>query len=122
MNGRFSTAGLARISARRPWIVLSAWLALLIFAGVASTGLGDAFSTDANFTGKPESIRADDLLAQRLRAGQGEPLPETFAPVTTYYDAVAAGDPAAAGLISADRGTTLIPVTFAHGFDTEAYT
>jgi RND superfamily putative drug exporter len=153
MTGLFSTAGLARISARRPWIVVSAWVVLLVLAGVASTGLGDAFSTEGNFTGKPESVRADDLLAQRLRGGQGDPLTETilirsetltvddaafravvertaadlralpdaFAPVTTYYDAVAAGDPAAAGLVSADRGTTLIPVTFAHGFDVDAY-
>jgi RND superfamily putative drug exporter len=149
-----STAGLARISARRPWLVVAAWVVLLVLAGVAATGIGDAFSTEGNFTGKPESVRADDLLAQRMRGGQGDPLTETilvrsetltvddaafravvertaadlraqpdvFAPVTTYYDAVAAGDPAAAGLVSADRGTTLIPVTFAHGFDGDAYT
>ncbi|MEA2528778.1 MAG: putative drug exporter of the superfamily, partial [Thermomicrobiales bacterium] len=43
--------------------------------------------------------------------------PDAFAPVTTYYDAVAAGDPAAAGVVSADRGTTLIPVTFVGDYD-----
>src|SRR5829696_6037614 len=141
MNGLFSTAGLARISARRPWFVVAAWIVLLIFAGVASTGLGDAFSTEGNFTGKPESVRADDLLTQRLRGGQDESLtetvlvrsetstvddaafrevatqtaanlrglPEIVADVTTYYDAVAAGNPAAADLVSADRRTMLIP-------------
>jgi putative drug exporter of the RND superfamily len=74
----FSTAGLARASAHRPWIVVIAWIVLLIFAGVATTGLGDAFATDANFTNKPESVRGDDLLTERLRGGQKQPVSETL--------------------------------------------
>src|SRR4051812_37110583 len=73
-----STAGLARISARRPWFVVVSWVVLLVLAvGVAATGLGDALATDANFTSKPESVRANDLLKQRLRGGQDEPVTET---------------------------------------------
>ena len=73
-NRLFSTAGLARISARRPWLVVAAWVVLLVLAGVAATGLGDAFTTEANFTNKPESVRADDLLdaaaARRARTSR----------------------------------------------------
>ena len=77
MNGLLSTAGLARVSARRPWLVLAAWLVLLVLAGVAATGLGDAFTTEGDFTNRPESVRADDLLESRLRGGQDQPVTET---------------------------------------------
>src|SRR5688572_21303497 len=135
----FSTAGLARISARRPWIVVALWVLLLVFAGVAATGLGDAFTTESNFTNSPESVQAADLLEARLRDGADPALtetvivhsetmtvddpafrqvveqtaaelrtiPEVVSLVTTYYDAVAAGAPDAAGLVSADRNSTL---------------
>ncbi len=144
MNGPFSTAGLARISARRPWHVVACWLLLLVLAGVAATGLGDAFTTQSDFTNNPESVRAGDMLNQRMRDGDGEPVTETivirsealtvddaafrqvvertvaslraepglFGPTMTYYDAAATGDLTAARLVSADRHTTLIPVTF----------
>jgi RND superfamily putative drug exporter len=148
-NRHFSTAGLARISARRPWFVVAAWVVLLVLAGVAATGLGDAFTTEGDFTGRPESVRADDLLEQRLREGQDSAvtetvivrsetitvddpafrrvvertaadlraLPDAVAGVTTYYDLAAAGAPEAAGLVSADRRTTLVPVTLVGDFD-----
>ena len=77
MKGPLSTARLARFSARRPWLVLAAWLVLLVLAGVAATGLGDAFTTEGDFTGRPESVRADDMLEQRLRGGEDQPVTET---------------------------------------------
>jgi putative drug exporter of the RND superfamily len=145
----FSTAGLARASARHPWRVLAAWLLVLVLAGVAASGLGDALTTEGDFTNRPESVRADDLLKLRLRGGQDQPVTETVvvhsdtatvedpafrqvvartaadlralpavvAGVTTYDDAIAAGDPGAAGLVSADRRTTLIPVTLVGDID-----
>src|SRR5215218_6748589 len=73
----FSTSGLARISARRPWVVVAMWIVLLVLAGVAATGLADAFTTDGNFTNRPESVRADDLLSKRLRGGEEDPVTET---------------------------------------------
>jgi RND superfamily putative drug exporter len=72
-----STAVLARLSARHPWRVIAIWIVLLVLAGVAATGLGDALTTEGNFTNKPESIRADDLLKQRMRGGQDPPVTET---------------------------------------------
>ncbi len=91
MNGLLSTAGLARASARRPWLVLAAWLLLLVLAGVAATGLGDAFTTEGDFTNRPESVRADDLLESRLRGGQDQAVTET---VIVHADAATVADPA----------------------------
>ena len=73
----FSTAGLARISARRPWFVVAPGSSCSSSPWVAATGLGDAFTTEGNFTNQPESVRADDLLKERLRGGQDEPVTET---------------------------------------------
>src|SRR5688572_24788349 len=72
-----STAGLARVSARRPWFVVALWCVLLVLAGFAAAGLGDAFSVESNFTDKPESVRGDDLLTERLRGGEERPVTET---------------------------------------------
>jgi RND superfamily putative drug exporter len=148
----FSTAELARASARHPWRVLAGWLLVLVLAGVAATGLGDALTYEGTFTNRPESVRADDLLKERLRGGEDAPVTETVivhsdtatvddpafrqvvertatdlralpaivADVTTYFDAVAAGAPDAAGLVSADRRTTLIPVTLVGDVDAAA--
>ena len=144
-----STAGLARVSARHPWFVVAIWCVLLVLAGVAATGLGDALTTEGDFTNRPESVRADDLLTERLRGGADQPVTETVivhsdtatiddpafqqvvtqtaanlralpaivADATTYYDAAAAGAPDATGLVSADRHTTLIPVTLVGDID-----
>src|SRR5688500_16728478 len=79
------------MSARRPWCVSGAWVVLLILSGIAATGLGDAFTTESNFTDRPESVRADDLLEQRLRNGQDAPVTET---VIVHSDTAAIDDPA----------------------------
>ena len=144
-----STAGIARVSARHPWRVVATWVVILILAIVAASGLGDALTTDGNFTNRPESVQADELLKERLRAGQDQPvtetvivhsdrltvddpafqqvvaqtaaslrgLPEIVSNAVTYYDAVAVNAPDAPNLASADRRTTLIPVTLAGSMD-----
>ncbi len=149
MTNPLSPGNLARISARRPWRVLAVWLIALVLAGVAATGLGDAFTTESDFTNNPESVRADALLDTRFRSGEEESpsetvivrstdmtvddpafaqhvgqladdlwaIPEVVTSVTTYYDVLAAGDSTGAGLLSADRQTTLLSVTFAGDFD-----
>jgi len=149
MKSYFSTAGLARISARRPWLIIAVWVMLLALSVVAATGLGDAFTTDGDFVGRPESVQADDLLEQRLRSGEDEAvsetiivhsesataddaafksvveqtaadlrsMPDVIAEVTTYYDAVAASNPDASSLISADGDSTLILVRLAGDLD-----
>lgn len=156
---RFSTAGLARISARRPWMVVGVWLIILVLAIVSTvTGLDDALTTEAEFLNSPESVKGLDLLQQRL--GFNDPITETVivtsdtltvddpafqaavqqttselrkldglidtspAALFNYYEAKAAPSPDAAAqaerLVSVDRKTTLIPVTFTANVDDAA--
>jgi RND superfamily putative drug exporter len=56
-----------------------------------------------------------EMAAADLRA-----LPEIVANLTTWYEADAAGDPAAAQLVSADRHTALLPVTLVGDIDEAA--
>src|SRR5262245_37792170 len=73
----FSTAGLARLSARYPWRVVGIWLVVLALAIVSTaSSLSDALTTEAKFLNKPESVRGFDLLKERL--GFDDPLTETF--------------------------------------------
>lgn len=59
---------LASGSARRPWLTVGLWILLLGSAGfIASQLLGDALTTDFDFTNEPESVRAQNLLEERLR-------------------------------------------------------
>lgn len=68
MATMLSTAGLARGSARRPWLVIGGWLVIMALAVGFATGLGDALTTDANFLSRPESVRGDELIDQRAHA------------------------------------------------------
>lgn len=97
-----STGALARASARHPWRVLALWLAILVLAVVAASGLGDALTSSTNFTNKPESQVGADLLG--MNGG--------IKSAPTYYQAQAAGEPSARSMVSADHHTTIIPVTF----------
>jgi putative drug exporter of the RND superfamily len=73
MNRRFSTEGLARASARHPWRVIGAWVAGLLAAGLSIAALmGGALTMDDDFTGNPESKRADALIEQSFSAGQAD--------------------------------------------------
>ncbi|MGH2534625.1 MAG: MMPL family transporter [Thermomicrobiales bacterium] len=143
MTGRFSLAGLARLCARRGWIVVALWLFALALAGVATVSYADSLTSDDEFTRKPESTRAWDLMQERMpprEPGQGGPTETIIIRASsstvddpafrttveeiatalrgvdgavreapTYYDAVAADDPRAGLLVSADRTTTIIP-------------
>jgi RND superfamily putative drug exporter len=63
-----STGSLARSAARHPWRTIVVWIAALLTAGVLSSQfLGDALTTDTDFTNEPEAKRAAALLEERLR-------------------------------------------------------
>jgi RND superfamily putative drug exporter len=137
MASRFSTEGLARASARRPWWVLGVWAVLLVLAGIAAPRLGDALTSTADFINKPESVRGEQLLEDRLRGPR--PYTET---VIVRSETATVDDPAfreavervtnqvaslggivasaintyqsgIPQLVSEDRHTTIIPVTLA---------
>ncbi|MEE9325039.1 MAG: MMPL family transporter [Dehalococcoidia bacterium] len=68
MSLNLSTEALARRSSRHPWITIGIWVLILIIAvALIFNFLGDALTTEQNFTNNPEAIRAFDLLEDRLR-------------------------------------------------------
>jgi RND superfamily putative drug exporter len=67
MNLRNWTESLARICARGRWLTVGIWvvaMAAAVFAAV--TLLGDALVTNAEFTSAPESMKAFNLMNERL--------------------------------------------------------
>jgi putative drug exporter of the RND superfamily len=65
---KLSTESLARSAGRHPWRTLVVWVVALLAAGVLSSQLlGDALTTDTDFTNEPEAKRAASLLEERLR-------------------------------------------------------
>src|ERR687893_3332397 len=58
----FSTAGLARISARRPWRTVAAWVVLLVLAVAVQAVWPANTTTDVGLLNNPESRQGWDLL------------------------------------------------------------
>ena len=144
---RLSTARLARISAHHPWIVIVSWIVVMVLAMFLAQGLAESLTTEVTMTNAPESVRADDLIATRLRPY--EPVAETVvirSETTTvddvafrvvvdrtlaalsgldgivdttsdYYGAVESNSASAEDLVSPDRHAMIIPVTLVGDFD-----
>ncbi len=62
MSSFFSTAGLARRSGSRPWVVVAAWIMVMVLAGALLPRLSDALTSDITFTNNPESIQGFNAL------------------------------------------------------------
>jgi uncharacterized membrane protein YdfJ with MMPL/SSD domain len=61
------TQALALASARRPWVTIGAWAVALAAAVLVSfTLLSGALTSEAGFSGSPDSKQATALLEQRL--------------------------------------------------------
>jgi RND superfamily putative drug exporter len=68
MGSKLRTEALAGAASRHPWRTLTLWAVLILAAGFASSAfLADALTTRADFTSRPDSVRAQDLVEQRLR-------------------------------------------------------
>ena len=142
MASRFGTAGLARASARRPWLVIGVWALLLVLAAISAPALGSALTSAAEMLNRPESVRGEELLEQRLRGPQAlsetvivrsphatvddpafrQVVEQVTADLLARRELVASavnvyqtGDPQ---LVSEDRHTTIIPVRLAGDQDT----
>jgi len=61
------TERLARVSARRPWVVVGLWVVLFLAGGFLASGIGDVLTTEFSTASNPESVKADKLLEERLR-------------------------------------------------------
>ncbi len=57
---------LARFSVRRPWTVVGIWVAVLVLSGFSASMVGDVLTTNGENYEKTESVRAEDLLEERL--------------------------------------------------------
>jgi len=133
---KLSTGSLARSAARHPWRTIVVWIAALLTAGALSSQfLGDALTTDTDFTNEPESKRAAALLEERLRgpqkdmefvvvtAGSTVSRPEYGAYVGALQTSIAALGPDVVdhvgsyltddGPVSESGRSTLLPVTLA---------
>lgn len=70
---QLSTTSLARIAARHPWRTVTVWVVVLIASIAASAVLlGDALTTNDDFTNTPESKRAADLVEAGLSAADAD--------------------------------------------------
>jgi RND superfamily putative drug exporter len=140
-----STETLARVSARRPWLVVGAWAAVFAISIALISGLlSGALTNEVSFTSNPESKRAETLLEERLRGPQkvNEVVIVRSADKTVddaafkafvegLYAGVAALGPDIVeqgasfyqtgdeSLVSADRRTTILPLVMA-GDETQA--
>ena len=145
MRSLFSTTGMARASARHPWRTLGLWLVVIVVAVALAAGMGELGTDGGEFTNTPDAQRAAELVEARLEgqspltetvviqsrtATVDDPafqavvertsdallgLPGVVASAPTYYQARAAGGPEAETMVSADRRTTIIPVTLTGG-------
>ena len=143
----FSTAGVARASARRPWRTLGAWLLLIVAMVVLSGSLPNPLTSEDDFTNNPDAVKGANLIEDRLRGS--DPLTETvivtsdtltvddpafqqvvndttaalrgMTEVVTsadnYYESLAADVPGADQLVSEDRKSMILPVTLAGEYD-----
>ena len=68
---RLNPESLARSSSRHPWRVIVVWVLLVVGMGVASsTFLSDALTTDIDFTNRPESKQAMQLIEENITGEQ----------------------------------------------------
>lgn len=142
MKSLFTTAGLARASARRPWLVIITWVVLLILAVAVQIIQPADTTTDVALLNNPESQRGWALLEEhgiRDERHGGETVivrsttltindpafqatvqratdafradTDVVASAINYYELSAQDPSSAASLVSADRQTTIIPVT-----------
>ncbi len=144
-GGILSPGSLARMSARRPWIIIGIWvLVIIISLALRAMLFEDAITTEFAFTSNPDSKRADELLEDRLRGPKGTSEVVIVQSDSMTVDAPAFqefvqgvfGEIASLGpevikertltnyylrrdpfLVSEDRGTTIIPFTMAGEFD-----
>ncbi len=142
MKSLLSTTGLARSSARRPWLVVTAWVLLLVLAVVVQVIRPANTTTDAGLLNDPESQRgwalleehgireerhgSETIIVQSATMTIDDPAfqatvqratdafradTDVVASVVNTYELRAQDPEAAANLVSADRRTTIIPVT-----------
>lgn len=67
---KLNPESIARASSRHPWRTIGLWLVLIVAMGaVSSQLLGDVLTQDFEFTNRPESVRAQDVIDEKFANG-----------------------------------------------------
>lgn len=144
-NPQGFTGRLAERSSRRPWLVVSVWIGLLVVALAIAGGYPATFTNDMTFTNDPESVRADTMLADRMPDEQQAPDENVIVASSTFSvedpefqafvgelqaELMGASDTVAMAasfyqlgddlLVSDDRQSTILPV-FLHDAEADAH-
>jgi RND superfamily putative drug exporter len=70
---KLSPESMARASSRHPWRTIGIWVVVIVSMGIVSSRLlGDVLSQDFEFTNKPESVRAQEVIDDRFQTGGAE--------------------------------------------------
>ncbi|HEY3210756.1 MAG TPA: MMPL family transporter [Actinomycetota bacterium] len=100
---KLSPESLARASSRHPWRTLGVWLVLIVAAGMlSSVGLSGVLNQDIEFTNKPESVKAQDILDARFTTGGNKADSTEFFVIQSKSSTV--DDPAYRALVTRLKG------------------
>lgn len=66
MLSALSPERLASFSVRRPWLVVAAWVAILVASGIAASRVGEVLTTAAVNYVDTDSISANELVEEKL--------------------------------------------------------
>jgi len=84
MQANGMTGRLAAFSSRRPWLVIGVWLVVFVATIGVTVGFPATMTTNAEFTNRPEALRASELLDERMG--------DDDTPTPTEYVIVASDD------------------------------
>jgi putative drug exporter of the RND superfamily len=60
------TEKLARMSTRRPWLVVGIWALVFIAGGFFGSGISDVLTTETKLSAEPDSVKGQDLIDDRF--------------------------------------------------------
>jgi RND superfamily putative drug exporter len=93
---RLNPETIARASSRHPWRTIGVWLALIVAMGaVSSSLLADVLTQDIEFTNRPESVQAQDVLDTKF--GQSRTEDTEF--LIVHSDQFTVADPQLVGFV-----------------------
>jgi RND superfamily putative drug exporter len=70
---KLSPEALARASSRHPWRTIGIWVVVIVSMGIVSSRLlGDVLNQEFEFTNRPESVRAQEVLDEKFETGGAE--------------------------------------------------
>jgi putative drug exporter of the RND superfamily len=101
---KLSPETIARASSRHPWRTIGVWVVLIVAMGaVSSRLLADVLTQDIEFTNRPESVQAQDVLEARF--GQSRTEDTEF--LIVHSDQYTVDDPQFEGFVTQVQGRVM---------------